>query len=80
MEVKTRWLKKFNHVLPMIPKSARARPVTQEAPPPNDPVVDPILDDRRPPDQFPLTAGLGDQISFWNSAPAETQIDLWWQR
>jgi hypothetical protein len=60
IEVKMWWLKKFNHVLPMIPKSARGRSVTQgERPPPTNGVVAPSLEEHISLHQLLLTATQG---------------------
>jgi hypothetical protein len=73
-EVKMRWLKKFNSVLPMIPKTSRPTWMTQTLPPPTR-VVDPLLHEQNPRDQFPLTGRVGEDLTIGNSGPAESQIE-----
>jgi hypothetical protein len=78
VEVKLRWMKKFNHIMPMIPKSARKKSLGEE-PIATDDTADPPVDPEVLPNQLPRATSPDDGFSFGNSAPAESQVDEWWR-
>jgi hypothetical protein len=83
LEVKMQWLKKFNHILPMLPKPTRIAHQKESGPPEKDRAGNPELMNHHPGNEFTYIVNLRDEWltqspAPWNPAP---RSDDWvWQQ